>query len=430
MLCSMPDWLMLSTFNSGEREDTMWLSNLNTFFVIGYPIFVSVIWITGSLFFGFFRHHQRGRRQALTADTAPFVSILVPAHNEIDTLESAVASLATLDYPNYEVILIDDCSTDSTREMMARLKEEWAAQLAMTIIELPVNQGKANALNQGFQVAKGDFLVGIDADSLLAPDAVNQLITTLLENPQYGAVTGKPVVRNRTSLLGRLQLLEYVAVIDLIKKAQSYLTGSITTVSGVLVAFRREALESVGGWNPDVMTEDIDITWRLYRGHWQVAYEPMAICWILVPERLHGLLKQRQRWARGGLEVLITNWKGLFTAPLGQRWLLLESVISNLWATLTAFGMLTYVFQLVFLHSLSLDGNLLVLMFVLNAIQFTLGFLASQQTAQLAGPELLLVPIYVLYYWLINLVSCLLAIGSYLVNPQRTGTWRSPDRGL
>ena len=430
MLCSMPDWLMLSTIYNGEREHTMWLSNLNTFFVIGYPIFVSVIWITGSLFFGLFRRHQRLRRDHLVAATAPFVSILVPAHNEVATLESAVHSLANLDYPHYEVVLIDDCSTDETLAMMYQLKQQWASRLALNIVALPVNQGKANALNQGFKVAQGDYLVAIDADSLLAPDAVAQLITTLQENPNYGAVTGKPVVRNRTSLLGRLQLLEYVAVIDLIKKAQSYLTGSITTVSGVLVAFRREALTAVGGWNPAVMTEDIDITWRMYRHHWQVAYEPQAICWILVPERFHGLLKQRQRWARGGLEVLLTNWRGLFSAPLGQRWLLLESVVSNVWAVLTAFGMLVYVFQLAFLHSLSLDGNLLVLMFALNGIQFTLGFLASQGTAQLAGPELLLVPIYVLYYWLINLASCLMAIGSYLVNPQRSGTWRSPDRGL
>jgi len=430
MLCSKPVWLMLSIFNNGEREHTMWLSNLNTFFVIGYPIFVSVIWITGSLFFGLFRQRERHHRKPLTPETAPLVSILVPAHNEIATLESAVQSLADLAYPNYEVILIDDCSTDTTRELMAQLKTQWAQQFSMTIVVLPVNQGKANALNQGYQVAKGDYLVAIDADSLLAPDAVDQLITTLMERPGYGAVTGKPVVRNRTSLLGRLQLLEYVAVIDLIKKAQSYLTGSITTVSGVLVAFRREALDSVGGWNPDVMTEDIDITWRMYRHQWRVAYEPQAVCWILVPDRFKGLLKQRQRWARGGLEVLITNWRGLFTAPIGQRWLLLESVVSNIWALLTAFGMVAYIFQLIFLHALSLDGNLLVLMFVLNGIQFTLGFLASQQTAQLAGPELLLVPIYVLYYWLINLVSCLLAIGSYVVNPQRTGTWRSPDRGL
>jgi biofilm PGA synthesis N-glycosyltransferase PgaC len=216
----------------------------------------------------------------------------------------------------------------------------------------------------------------------------------------------------------------------LIKKAQSYLTGSITTVSGVIVAFRRDALKAVGGWNPAVMTEDIDITWRLYRHNWQVAYEPRAICWILVPERLRGLIKQRQRWSRGGLEVLATNWRGFYQNPLGQRFLLLETIVSNLWALLTAISILNYTINLIFLHDLALDGNLLFILLVLSALQFTTGFVASQVTAKLAGTELLLVPIYVVYYWMVNLLSCLAAMESYVVDPQRRGTWRSPDRGV
>jgi len=314
--------------------------------------------------------------------------------------------------------------------IMHDLKAQWADELPITVVGLPVNQGKANALNQGLKAAKGDYLVGIDADSLLAPDAVTQLITTLTMQPDYGAVTGKPVVRNRSSLLGRLQLLEYVGVIDIIKKAQAYLTGSITTVSGVIVAFRRAALEDVGGWNPAVMTEDIDITWRLYRHNWRVAYEPRAVCWILVPERFRGLIKQRQRWSRGGLEVLFTNWRGFYRNPWGQRFLLLETVISNIWALMTALSVLTYTIKLIFLHGLSLDGNLLLILLILSGVQFTLGFMASQVTAKLAGPELLLVPIYVLYYWMINLISCLAAISSYIIDPKRRGTWRSPDRGI
>jgi biofilm PGA synthesis N-glycosyltransferase PgaC len=365
----------------------------------------------------------------ITCSTSPFVSILVPAHNESATLAEAVQSLINLDYPRYELILIDDCSQDDTLTIMNNLQATYS-QIAITIVTLPVNRGKANALNEGFKVAKGTDIVAIDADSLLAPDAVTQLITTLLQHPDYGAVTGKPVVRNRSTLIGRLQLLEYIGVIDLIKKAQSYLTGSITTVSGVIVAFRRDALKAVGGWNPAVMTEDIDITWRLYRHNWQVAYEPRAICWILVPERLRGLIKQRQRWSRGGLEVLATNWRGFYQNPLGQRFLLLETIVSNLWALLTAISILNYTINLIFLHDLALDGNLLFILLVLSALQFTTGFVASQVTAKLAGTELLLVPIYVVYYWMVNLLSCLAAMESYVVDPQRRGTWRSPDRGV
>jgi len=357
----------------------MWFNNLNTAFVVGYPIFVSVIWITGCLFSGLLRRRQP--RTLVSEAAAPFVSILVPAHNEADTLDAAVRSLAGLNYERYELVLIDDCSSDNTLAMMADLKAQWPA-VSMTIVALPVNQGKANALNEGLKAARGDYIVGIDADSLLAPDAVTQLITTLTSQPDYGAVTGKPVVRNRSNLLGRLQLLEYIGFIDLIKKAQAYLTGSITTVSGVIVAFRREALEQVGGWNPAVMTEDIDITWRMYRHHWRVAYEPRAICWILVPERLRGLIKQRQRWSRGGLEVLVTNWRGFYRNPWGQRFLLLETVVSNIWAVSTALSVLAYSLKLVFLHGLSLDGNLLLILLALSGIQFAVGFFASQMTAR------------------------------------------------
>ncbi|RWZ43010.1 glycosyltransferase [Levilactobacillus brevis] len=403
------------------------ISHLSSTFVVGYPITLSIIWITGCVFSALFRHQQV--RPLITRSTSPFVSILVPAHNESATLAEAVQSLINLDYPRYELILIDDCSQDDTLTIMNNLQATYS-QIAITIVTLPVNRGKANALNEGFKVAKGTDIVAIDADSLLAPDAVTQLITTLLQHPDCGAVTGKPVVRNRSTLIGRLQLLEYIGVIDLIKKAQSYLTGSITTVSGVIVAFRRDALKAVGGWNPAVMTEDIDITWRLYRHNWQVAYEPRAICWILVPERLRGLIKQRQRWSRGGLEVLATNWRGFYQNPLGQRFLLLETIVSNLWALLTAISILSYTINLIFLHDLALHGNLLFILLVLSTLQFTIGFVASQVTAKLAGTELLLVPIYVVYYWMVNLLSCLAAMESYVVDPQRRGTWRSPDRGV
>lgn len=403
------------------------ISHLSSTFVVGYPITLSIIWITGCVFSALFRHQQV--RPLITCSTSPFVSILVPAHNESATLAEAVQSLINLDYPRYELILIDDCSQDDTLTIMNNLQATYS-QIAITIVTLPVNRGKANALNEGFKVAKGTDIVAIDADSLLAPDAVTQLITTLIQHPDCGAVTGKPVVRNRSTLIGRLQLLEYIGVIDLIKKAQSYLTGSITTVSGVIVAFRRDALKAVGGWNPAVMTEDIDITWRLYRHNWQVAYEPRAICWILVPERLRGLIKQRQRWSRGGLEVLATNWRGFYQNPLGQRFLLLETIVSNLWALLTAISILSYTINLIFLHDLALNGNLLFILLVLSTLQFTIGFVASQVTAKLAGTELLLVPIYVVYYWMVNLLSCLAAMESYVVDPQRRGTWRSPDRGV
>nr|WP_083491674.1 glycosyltransferase family 2 protein [Lactiplantibacillus xiangfangensis] len=402
--------------------------NVMNDFVIGYPILVAAIWIIGCLYFGRLqRSEQRGK---LTVATSPLVSILVPAHNEEDTLKGAVASIAALHYHHFEVILIDDKSDDQTLTMMYELQKAYQDKFTIKIVPIEVNQGKANALNQGLKVATGEYILGIDSDSILDYQSLTELVKTLNSNPHIGAVAGKPVVRNRTTILGRLQLLEYIGVIDIIKKAQAFLAGRITTVSGVIVAFRREALESVGGWNAAVMTEDIDITWRMYRHNWQVRYEPRAICWILVPESIRNLIRQRQRWSRGGLEVLAGNWDILMHGSLSKRALLSETVISNVWAICTALSLVSWVLNLAFVHTVQLDGDILLILLIISFTQFAIGFRASQAAAYLQWRDFLLVPIYILYYWMINLISCIAAIISFILDPDRIGTWTSPDRGL
>lgn len=406
----------------------MWVINVMNDFVIGYPILVAAIWIIGCLYFGRLqRSEQRGK---LTVATSPLVSILVPAHNEEDTLKGAVASIAALHYHHFEVILIDDKSDDQTLTMMYELQKAYQDKFTIKIVPIEVNQGKANALNQGLKVATGDYILGIDSDSILDYQSLTELVKTLNSNLHIGAVAGKPVVRNRTTILGRLQLLEYIGVIDIIKKAQAFLAGRITTVSGVIVAFRREALESVGGWNAAVMTEDIDITWRMYRHNWQVRYEPRAICWILVPESIRNLIRQRQRWSRGGLEVLAGNWDILMRGSLSKRALLSETVISNVWAICTALSLVSWVLNLAFVHTVQLDGDILLILLIISFTQFAIGFRASQAAAYLQWRDFLLVPIYILYYWMINLISCIAAIISFILDPDRIGTWTSPDRGL
>ncbi|RRK11541.1 glycosyltransferase [Lactiplantibacillus garii] len=402
--------------------------NVMNDFVIGYPILVAAIWIIGCLYFG--RLQRSEHRPELTTQTSPLVSILVPAHNEEDTLKGAVASIAALHYHHFEVILIDDKSDDQTLAMMYALQKTYRAKFTIKVVPIDVNQGKANALNQGLKVAKGEYVLGIDSDSILDYQSLTELVETLNSDQRIGAVAGKPVVRNRTTILGRLQLLEYIGVIDIIKKAQAFLAGRITTVSGVIVAFRREALDAVGGWNAAVMTEDIDITWRMYRHGWQVRYEPRAICWILVPESIRNLVKQRQRWSRGGLEVLASNRDVLLHGSLSKRALLSETIISNLWAICTALSLISWVLNLIFVHTVQLDGDILLILLIISFTQFGIGFRASQDAAYLQWRDFLLVPIYILYYWMINLVSCIAAAVSFVLDPDRIGTWTSPDRGL
>lgn len=169
------------------------------------------------------------------------------------------------------------------------------------MIHLAQNQGKAIALQAGAAAARSEFLVCIDGDALLDRDAAAYLVAPLLANPHVGAVTGNPRIRTRSTLIGRIQVGEFSSIIGLIKRTQR-VYGRLFTISGVVAAFRKQALTDVGYWSQDMITEDIDISWKLQLKHWAIFFEPRALCWILMPETLRGLWKQRLRWAQGGAE--------------------------------------------------------------------------------------------------------------------------------
>ncbi|CAM3137147.1 hypothetical protein C5L32_001020 [Lentilactobacillus buchneri] len=207
-------------------------------FVILYPVIVSTIWIVGSIFFSI-----QERRVPLNNDhqgqPADLVSILIPAHNEQDTLAQVVESISKITYQRIELILMNDGSQDNTLAVMTQLQERYGHQFPVKIVDIKVNKGKANALNEGAKVAQGEFLLCLDADCYVDQNVLEPMLARFYDDPKVGAVAGKPIVRNRTSILGRLQLLEYVGVIDIIKRGQAFVIGHITTVSGVVVAYRK-----------------------------------------------------------------------------------------------------------------------------------------------------------------------------------------------
>lgn len=398
-------------------------------FVILYPVIVSTIWIVGSIFFSI-----QERRVPLNNDhqgqPADLVSILIPAHNEQDTLAQVVESVSKITYQRIELILMNDGSQDNTLAVMTQLQERYGHQFPVKIVDIKVNKGKANALNEGAKVAQGEFLLCLDADCYVDQNVLEPMLARFYDDPKVGAVAGKPIVRNRTSILGRLQLLEYVGVIDIIKRGQAFVIGHITTVSGVVVAYRKQAIIDAGWWNIDAITEDIDITWRLYHDGWQVRYCPESVAWILVPERIIDLIHQRRRWARGGFEVLFRN-RGMFiTGRLSEQWLLMDMVLSDLWAISCSFVTLFYLFTIMFTGDIIMDGVILFLLLLISLIQFLIGYADSRESDFIKWQDLSLLPLYVIFYWFINLVSCLTALGSFFLDPSHVGSWRSPDRGL
>ncbi|MTV82531.1 glycosyltransferase [Secundilactobacillus folii] len=398
-------------------------------FVILYPLIVSIVWIMGAIFFGILQRQLPLRRPS-KSDAEPLVSVLIPAHNEEATLDQVVASISDMTYRNVELILIDDGSDDQTLTVMRTLQHQYQSQLTVKVVPIVQNGGKANALNVGLKSAKGEFLLCVDSDSYIDKNALDQMMLRFYNDPKTGAVAGRPVVRNRTTLLGRLQLLEYIGIIDIIKRGQAFITGHITTVSGVIVVYRKQAVEEVGGWTVEALTEDIDMTWQLYTKHWHVEYCPQAVSWILVPEHMRALIRQRRRWARGGLEVLVRNRRLIFTGNLAEQWLLVDMIVSNFWALCCTFGVLMYFLTMLFAHAVILDGGILFVLTLISIVQFIIGFTSSQRQGYVDWQDLLLLPMYFIFYWVVNLISCITALGSFFIDPKRRGVWSSPDRGV
>jgi len=267
------------------------------FFVFLYPLYMSITWIIGGIMFTLRREGKRS--PDLTH--YPYFTVIVPGHNEEQVIEETVLNLKNLNYPSYEVIVVNDGSSDRTGEILDRLGAENSRWLR--VIHLETNSGKSKALNAAISVSRGEFFLTIDAECLVDKDVLNWMATHLINYPRVGAVTGNPRVRNRTSLLGKIQVGEYSNIIGLIKRTQRVL-GKVLTVSGVIAAYRKSAVIECGLFDGDTVTEDIDITWKLQRKFWDIRYEPRALGWILVPETLKGLWNQRVRWAQGGVEVL------------------------------------------------------------------------------------------------------------------------------
>ncbi|MGQ0709779.1 MAG: glycosyltransferase family 2 protein [Rhodoferax sp.] len=239
-------------------------------------------------------------RPSYREETAlPMVSLVVPAYNEGLVIQAAIRSLFELDYPNYEIIVVDDGSTDDTYEK--------ATEAARESEEVPVrvitkrNGGKAEALNTGMSVARGEFVLNMDGDTKLSRNTLRACIQHF-ENPRVGAVAGNVKVINRENIWTNIQALEYVEGLAMARKAQSFMRV-VNIIPGPLGIFRKSVLQQVGGYDHDTFAEDCDLTLKILMRGWHIAYEPTAIAWVESPSRLLDLLKQRYRWTRGILQA-------------------------------------------------------------------------------------------------------------------------------
>ncbi|MBS1974132.1 MAG: glycosyltransferase, partial [Bacteroidetes bacterium] len=234
---------------------------------------------------------------------APLVSIIVPAFNEEVNAVSSIKSLLNGDYPNLEIIFVDDGSKDTTYQKVIAAFDN---NNKVKVFTKP-NGGKASALNYGIQQSNADFVVCIDADTKLLPDAISKMMMHFA--PGYGdnvgAVAGNVKVGNQVNLLTKWQSIEYISSQNFDRKAFSYI-NAITVVPGAIGAFRKKAIEDAGGFTTDTLAEDCDLTVRILRKGYTIDNDNKAIAMTEAPETIKMFLKQRSRWSFG---VMQTFWK-------------------------------------------------------------------------------------------------------------------------
>lgn len=412
-------------------------SHILLYFIFMYPLFMSGLWMGGGLIFWF--QHERGASYKPDPppqlEGMPLVSILIPCFNEELNVEQTLLAALAQQYPHIEVIAINDGSSDNTAKLLDQLSQEHEK---LRVIHLATNQGKAMALRMGAVTANGDYLVCIDGDALLDPEGVNYLVAPMLAHPEVGAVTGNPRIRTRSTLIGRIQVGEFSSIIGLIKRTQR-VYGKVFTISGVIASFRRQALEEVDYWSLDMITEDIDVTWKLQLADWEVFYEPRALCWVLMPETLKGLFKQRLRWAQGGAETFLKYIPQVVCWENRSLWpLVLEYLLSTLWSFALGVAVLVWLtgqllplpaaMQIEGLFPPTFTGLVLAGMCLL---QFTVSTLIDRRYETDLHRSMFWIIWYPFAYWLINFSTTLWSFPVVMLRLRRQrARWSSPDRGI
>ncbi len=425
---------------------SIWLTAKTVFKVlflilVSYPILGGLAWFVGGLCYKYVFKNKKRDFTILDSREQPFITIMVPAHNEEVTIEETISYLLNeLNYTNYEVLVIDDCSADNTPKILHKLQQQ---SKRLRVIRLAENKGKAHAFNIGLAFAKGDLVLSNDADTLPEADALMRYVNYFNspEGQNIAAVTSNVEVRNRTKLITKSTTVEFSSIVGIIKRAEMGVFGSIFAYSGANTMYRKSALIDVGMFRQDRATEDISVAWDHQLNNWLAVFAPEIISYTLVPETLKELYHQRKRWAKGGTEVWLTNLRKVLRHPLknlGESLMLLDQTLSICWSFF--FWLATFVFTYL-VCDFALTQNWSQLVYLLFSALILICFEMIAGTMQLVialmidrkGNKieyLLFAPIYLLCLWIINTLTIVTTFVPAIktILGHGSGTWVSPSR--
>jgi len=328
------------------------------------------------------------RRKEVRENFNPKISVVVPAYNEELVIERCIKSLLNLEYSDYEIIIVDDGSSDNTLKRARGLMDSGVKVIHQN------NQGKPTALNTGIRSSSGEIIVTVDADTELHKDSL-RMIANRFANKEIGAVAGNVKVVTDRGILNVLQSTEYTTGINLVRKSQSIL-GCVMVVPGPIAALNRDALMQVGGFSDDTFAEDFDITMEILKAGYKAEYEDKAIAYTVAPKNLEDLIKQRRRWYRGMIQVLEKHREMYLRPRYGYTGIL---GVPNLWfdttsSILNMFLILLSLFTALFLGEYSISIFGLALYF---SLELAVGILALSLDPAPKISEFFALPLLLLY---------------------------------
>ncbi|MBL8188769.1 MAG: glycosyltransferase [Acidobacteria bacterium] len=314
---------------------------LRWIFLVGIVLGLARLVFIGALALAQWLRSRRRTRtwETVSAEEAPFVSIIIAAYNEGKVIAQTIRSLLATDYARFEIIVVDDGSSDNTSEVV---REQFAAESRVRLFT-EANGGKAEALNLGLRHAQGEIIVALDADTIFPPHTIG-VLARRFEDPRVGAIAGNAKVGNRINLVTRWQALEYITAQNLDRRAFASL-NCITVVPGAVGAWRRGLLEQLGGFASDTLAEDQDLTLKVRKLGYKIGYEEDAVAWTEAPDTVRGLAKQRFRWSFGTLQCMWKHRAALFNPRFGALGFI---AMPNVWIFQILFPLISPVMDLMF----------------------------------------------------------------------------------
>jgi cellulose synthase/poly-beta-1,6-N-acetylglucosamine synthase-like glycosyltransferase len=266
---------------------------------------LATILITDFTFIPLALIHDRLQEKYPDPKEYPLVTVIVPAHNEEKNIGNLLNTLLDQSYPNMEILVVNDGSTDNTAQIVRDYRRH-----NVQLLDLPrPNSGKHAALNYGLTIANGEIIVFMDADGLVEHTCITRMVAAM-QNPHVYAVAGNVKVANRVSVLTKMQAIEYIRDINVPRRAFDLLDVSVV-IPGPLGAFRKRYLRTVGAYDPDTVAEDFDTTVKVHKARdgllVGVRNVTDAVAYTEAPERIRDLIKQRKRWYGGMTQTVIKH---------------------------------------------------------------------------------------------------------------------------